>query len=112
MAQIHTKTIYWVDLRGYPISPKIFPSLVNLEHLMICNVCFMEEWQKYLSIASFPNLQYLKPSYLSCVEHQLVEKSHGNILKINTVYGNIIEILYILKNYSRQLLEIVQRLKN
>ena len=44
----------------------------------------MQEWKKYLSIASFPNLKHLKTSYLSnCNDYMLVEKSHGDILGIS-----------------------------
>src|ERR1041384_2549550 len=48
----------------YSISPKIFPSLINLEYLKIWDgFSNTKEWEKYLSIASSPNLQYLKTSY-------------------------------------------------
>ena len=49
----------------------------------------MQEWKEYLSIASFPNLQYLRTFYLPfCTEYALVEKTNGNIIEIKVTYDN------------------------
>jgi hypothetical protein len=77
------------------ISPKILPSLINLESLEIDGRAMnkenvelhIKEWRKYLSLASFPNLQYLKTDWPFFREHLLIEKSNGNILEIR-IYRN------------------------
>ncbi|RIA98933.1 hypothetical protein C1645_866145 [Glomus cerebriforme] len=68
------------------LSPKFLPSLINLEYLKLndesynANIC---EWKKYLSIASLPNLQYLKIKMITSWNYfELIEKSLGNILEI------------------------------
>ncbi|RIA91543.1 hypothetical protein C1645_767294, partial [Glomus cerebriforme] len=73
-----------------PFSPKFLPSLKNLQYLEIKDGYETnenkewQEWKKYLSIASFPNLLYLRTSYFPCYEdYMLIEKSHGNLLEIN-----------------------------
>ncbi|RIA91544.1 hypothetical protein C1645_767297 [Glomus cerebriforme] len=73
-----------------PFSPKFLPSLINLQYLEIKNgyetneSTEWQEWKKYLSIASFPNLQFLRTSYFPCYEdYMLIENSHGNLLEIN-----------------------------
>ncbi|CAB5204335.1 unnamed protein product [Rhizophagus irregularis] len=44
----------------------------------------MKEWEKYLSISSFPNLQHLETTYLPFYnDYMLIEKSNGRILEIN-----------------------------
>ncbi|RIA80156.1 hypothetical protein C1645_839220 [Glomus cerebriforme] len=82
------------------LSPKFLPSLINLQHLELYNDCGheidnsleMQEWDKYLSITSFPNLQYLEIAFLpSCKDYMLIEKSHGNILEINIYRSYIIQ---------------------
>ena len=64
-----------------PLSPKFLPSLINLECLSLYNYdgygvdrenVGMQEWNKYLSIASFPNLN----------DYKMVERSHGIILAV------------------------------
>ncbi|EXX74016.1 uncharacterized protein OCT59_026033 [Rhizophagus irregularis] len=54
------------------LSPKFLLSLINLEQLklIIERRCYsseqdIQEWKKYLLIASFPKLQYLETQYLS-----------------------------------------------
>ncbi|RIA91542.1 hypothetical protein C1645_116470 [Glomus cerebriforme] len=73
-----------------PFSPKFLPSLINLQYLEIKDGYEInestewQEWKKYLSIASFPNLQYLRTASFPCYEdYMLIEKSHGNLLEIN-----------------------------
>ncbi|GBC12232.2 hypothetical protein GLOIN_2v1773116 [Rhizophagus irregularis DAOM 181602=DAOM 197198] len=72
------------------LSPKFLLSLINLEQLklIIERRCYsseqdIQEWKKYLLIASFPKLQYLETQYLSphgvC---RLIENSQ-NIKEIN-----------------------------
>jgi hypothetical protein len=82
------------------LSPKFFPLLINLQYLELNNNDYelfldesieMQEWDEYLSIASFPNLQYLETAFLpSCKDYMLIEKSHGNILEIN-IYRSYID---------------------
>ncbi|GBC01439.1 hypothetical protein RclHR1_00420001 [Rhizophagus clarus] len=81
------------------LSPKFLPSLINLQYLELNNDCGLEidesvemqEWDQYLSIASFPNLRYLETAFLpSCKDYMLIEKSHGNILEIN-IYRSYID---------------------
>ncbi|RIA86514.1 hypothetical protein C1645_740801 [Glomus cerebriforme] len=72
------------------ISPKFLPSLINLQYLELYNkieleeeIVEMEEWENYLSISTFPNLQYIKTLFLPiCSDYKLIEKSHENILEI------------------------------
>ncbi|GBC21727.2 hypothetical protein GLOIN_2v1511704 [Rhizophagus irregularis DAOM 181602=DAOM 197198] len=76
-----------------PISPKFLLSLKYLKHLELNNDHGyeyynegkeMQEWRKYLSIVSFPELQYLKISYLpNYDDYKLIEKSHQGLLEIN-----------------------------
>ncbi|RGB41389.1 hypothetical protein C1646_810712 [Rhizophagus diaphanus] len=76
-----------------PISPKFLLSLKYLKHLELNNDngyefydegIEMQEWRKYLSIVSFPELQYLKISYLpNYDDYKLIEKSHQGLLEIN-----------------------------
>ncbi|EXX60331.1 uncharacterized protein OCT59_010104 [Rhizophagus irregularis] len=74
------------------LSPKFLPSLINLQHLELKNFSafnvmdiFREsEWEVSLSLASFPNLQYLETVFLPfSIECDLIEKSNGNILDID-----------------------------
>jgi hypothetical protein len=75
------------------ISPKFLSSLKNLKYLELSNdndyefyneSIEMKEWKNYLSNASFPDLQYLKISYLPYYnDYKLVEKSHESLLEIN-----------------------------
>ncbi|PKC54104.1 hypothetical protein RhiirA1_477959 [Rhizophagus irregularis] len=78
------------------LSPKILTSLINLQHLeiisdadftLILGGSTMEVWDEYLSIASFPNLQYLEIYFNTDLfitkDYMLIEKSNGNILEIN-----------------------------
>ncbi|GBB97053.1 hypothetical protein RclHR1_02900016 [Rhizophagus clarus] len=77
------------------LSPKILPSLKNLESLELDGRAMnkesielqIKEWRKYLSISTFPNLQYLKTDWPFFREHLLIEKSNGNILEIR-IYRN------------------------
>jgi hypothetical protein len=71
------------------LPPEFLPSLTNLQHLELIN--FYDDfgkrvgkWKEYLSIASFPNLQYLKTDQLtSTMNYKLIEKSHKNISEID-----------------------------
>ncbi|PKC57859.1 hypothetical protein RhiirA1_471844 [Rhizophagus irregularis] len=73
------------------LSPKLFLSLTNLIYLKFISSYYnnnnkqeLQELQKYLSIASFPNLLYLKTEYLPRHEVcMLIENSHGNIKNID-----------------------------
>ncbi|GBC02515.1 hypothetical protein RclHR1_04660008 [Rhizophagus clarus] len=79
-----------IILRGVLLSPKLFLSLINLEYLKVkvesnlYSKQSVQELQKYLSICSFPKLQYLKVQYLPphgiC---KLIENSHENIKEIS-----------------------------
>lgn len=80
-----------ISLTVISLSPDFFPSLMNLRCLRLHNsdlLCDesveMKEWEKYLSISSFPNLQHLETTYLPFNnECLLIEKSNGKILEIN-----------------------------
>lgn len=74
------------------IPPTFFPSLANLQYLTLYNDddgefydnIKWQEWELYLSMTFFPNLQYLKTSYLpSNIECLIIERSGGKILEIN-----------------------------
>lgn len=76
------------------ISPIFIPSLTNIQYLALNNECGelyesvekWREWEHYLNMSSFPNLQYLEtlymPSDITCL---IIEKSGMNIseIKIN-----------------------------
>ncbi|PKK70800.1 hypothetical protein RhiirC2_779229 [Rhizophagus irregularis] len=92
------------------LSPKILTSLINLQHLeLISNEKFvlilggstMNDWDEYISIVSFPNLQYLKIYFdtdLSITkDYILIEKSNGNILEINILKQNFHDPIYTKK---------------
>ncbi|PKC08358.1 hypothetical protein RhiirA5_500029 [Rhizophagus irregularis] len=71
------------------IFTKFFPSLINLEYLKLYYCYHSKEYkqklQKYLSIASFPRLQYLKVHFLPYHDVcKLIENSHENIKEIST----------------------------
>ncbi|RIA98970.1 hypothetical protein C1645_812149 [Glomus cerebriforme] len=97
------------------LSPKFLPSLVNLQYLDLCNDNGnkldkgseeMQEWEKYISIASFSNLQHLKTKYLPFYnEYILVERSNGNILEIEKYLINKNMNL----NYSEKLIKSIIR---
>ncbi|PKY35576.1 hypothetical protein RhiirB3_456560, partial [Rhizophagus irregularis] len=61
-------TLKRFSLENVLLSLKFLPSLINLEQLKLKleNYCYLSEkdWKKYLLIASFPKLQYLKAQYL------------------------------------------------
>ncbi|RIA87404.1 hypothetical protein C1645_854712 [Glomus cerebriforme] len=88
------------------LSPKFLPSLVNLQYLVLNDerygvrneIVEIEEWEKYLSISSFPNLQYLETANLPppCKDYTLIEKSNGNILEIY-IYRECQDIIYTKK---------------
>ncbi|PKY45306.1 hypothetical protein RhiirA4_459845 [Rhizophagus irregularis] len=74
------------------ISPTFFPSLANLQYLILYNdddgefynSIKWKEWELYLRMSFFPNLQYLETSYLPCnIECLIIERSGGKILEIN-----------------------------
>ncbi|PKY47442.1 hypothetical protein RhiirA4_462629 [Rhizophagus irregularis] len=73
------------------LSPKFFSSLTNLIYLKFISRYYnnnneqeLQELQRCLSIASFPNLLYLKTKYLPRHEVcMLIENSHGNIKNID-----------------------------
>jgi hypothetical protein len=76
-------------IRNASLSPKFFSLLINLKYLKFTysyynNEQEIQELKRYLSIASFPKLQYLKSDCLPrlgiCM---IIENSHGNIKKIN-----------------------------
>ncbi|PKK77468.1 hypothetical protein RhiirC2_771301 [Rhizophagus irregularis] len=73
------------------ISPTFFPSLENLQYLILYNdddgefynSIKWQEWELYLRTSFFPNLQYLETSYLPCnIECLIIERSGGKILEI------------------------------
>ncbi|RGB40955.1 hypothetical protein C1646_752721 [Rhizophagus diaphanus] len=80
-----------ISLTENSLSPNFFPSLINLRCLRLHNSKIlydgsveMKEWEKYLSISSFPNLQHLETTYLPFYnDYMLIEKSNGKILEIN-----------------------------
>ncbi|RGB34916.1 hypothetical protein C1646_759963 [Rhizophagus diaphanus] len=74
------------------ISPTFFPSLTNLQYLILYNdddgefynSIKWQEWELYLRMSFFPNLQYLETSYLPCnIECLIIERSGGKISEIN-----------------------------
>ncbi|PKC60135.1 hypothetical protein RhiirA1_468464 [Rhizophagus irregularis] len=74
------------------ISPSFFPSLTNLQYLILYNdddgefynSIIWQEWELYLRTSFFPNLQYLETSYLPCnIEYLIIERSGGKISEIN-----------------------------
>jgi hypothetical protein len=76
------------------LSPKFLPSLINLQHLEFTNsmnmlkreIIEIQEWENYLSIASLPNLRYIKTGLCLPIrnDYKLIENSHGgNIREIN-----------------------------
>ncbi|PKY46185.1 hypothetical protein RhiirA4_460998 [Rhizophagus irregularis] len=74
------------------ISPSFFPSLANLQYLILYNdddgefynSINWQEWELYLRTSFFPNLQYLETSYLPCnIEYLIIERSGGKISEIN-----------------------------
>ncbi|RGB31129.1 hypothetical protein C1646_764453 [Rhizophagus diaphanus] len=73
------------------LSPIVIPSLENIQHLVLNNSCGesyrsvkWDEWEHYLSTASFPNLQYLETLYLPIsIIRLIIEKSDKNISEIN-----------------------------
>jgi hypothetical protein len=74
-------------LNNVLLPPKFFPSLINLEHLELeiekqyySDQDDVQKLQNYLSISSFPKLQYLKVKYLLArVVCKLIENSLGSI---------------------------------
>ncbi|RIA90120.1 hypothetical protein C1645_876312 [Glomus cerebriforme] len=75
------------------LSPKFLPSLKNLRNLQLRNlverIVKRQEWETYLSISSFPNLQSLETLNLSIHNDcMIIEKSHGNILEIK-IFRNV-----------------------
>ncbi|GBB89116.1 hypothetical protein RclHR1_01580017 [Rhizophagus clarus] len=97
------------------ISPKFLPSLINLQHLELKNIyghdndrmdIFKEyEWAYSLSLASFPNLQYLETAFLPfSKECDLIEKSNGSILDIDICrMNNNIEGI----GYNKKLIKVI-----
>ncbi|CAB4446016.1 unnamed protein product [Rhizophagus irregularis] len=82
-------TLKQIILKKISFSPKFFPSLINLEYLKLYYCYHSKEYkqklQKYLSIASFPRLQYLKVHFLPYHDVcKLIENSHENIKEIST----------------------------
>ncbi|GBC37992.2 hypothetical protein GLOIN_2v1774410 [Rhizophagus irregularis DAOM 181602=DAOM 197198] len=69
------------------LSPKFFSSLTNLVYLKFISSYYnnnKQELQRYLSIAFFSKLLYLKTEYLPRHEVcMLIENSHGNIKNIS-----------------------------
>ncbi|RGB34930.1 hypothetical protein C1646_759985 [Rhizophagus diaphanus] len=74
------------------ISPSFFPSLTNLQYLILYNdddcgfynSIKWQEWEIYLRMSFFPSLQYLETSYLPCnIEYLIIERSGGKISEIN-----------------------------
>uniref|UniRef100_U9SKX7 F-box domain-containing protein n=1 Tax=Rhizophagus irregularis (strain DAOM 181602 / DAOM 197198 / MUCL 43194) TaxID=747089 RepID=U9SKX7_RHIID len=73
------------------ISPIVIPSLENIQHLVLNNICGesyrsakWDEWEHNLSTASFPNLQYLETLYLPIsIIRLIIEKSGKDISEIN-----------------------------
>jgi hypothetical protein len=73
------------------ISPIVIPSLENIQHLVLNNICGesyrsakWDEWEHYLSTASFPNLQYLETLYLPIsIIRLIIERSGKDISEIN-----------------------------
>ncbi|RGB30583.1 hypothetical protein C1646_671600 [Rhizophagus diaphanus] len=61
----------------------------------------MKDWDEYLSITSFPNLEYLKirdhhlTSFIK--DYMLIEKSYGNILEINILKEKVHDPIYTKK---------------
>src|SRR5947207_14486103 len=57
----------------------------------------MQEWEKYLLLASFPNLQYLNTSFLPFFnEYALVEKTNGKLIDIDISHYN--DIAYVMNS--------------
>ncbi|POG73003.1 hypothetical protein GLOIN_2v1773116 [Rhizophagus irregularis DAOM 181602=DAOM 197198] len=91
------------------LSPKFLLSLINLEQLklIIERRCYsseqdIQEWKKYLLIASFPKLQYLETQYLS-PHGVLIAKNCPNIerLSINTYLKNLGGVKEIILNCNK-----------
>ncbi|GBB99206.1 hypothetical protein RclHR1_03450001 [Rhizophagus clarus] len=84
-------TINKLNLRSVKIIPPSFlTSLTNLKTISIYNdydsdVSTREEFQNYLAISEFPELQILCINGLSCFKESatLVEKTRGNISHVN-----------------------------
>ncbi|CAB5396062.1 unnamed protein product [Rhizophagus irregularis] len=78
------------------VSPLILTSFIKLEKGLFYNYSNneydkeIEEFQRYLKILEFPDLQYLEIEHLSCFKELslLIEKSKGNILEINIYTKN------------------------
>jgi hypothetical protein len=78
------------------VSPLILTSFIKVEKGLFYNYPNneynkeIEEFQRYLEILEFPDLQYLKIEHLSCFKELslLIEKSKGNILEINIYTKN------------------------
>ncbi|RGB40641.1 hypothetical protein C1646_753079 [Rhizophagus diaphanus] len=92
------------------LSPEILTSMINLQYLqiisdedftLILGGSTMEVWDKYLSIASFPNLQYLEIYFNAKLyftnDYMLIEKSNGNILEINIQKERVYDPIYTKK---------------
>jgi hypothetical protein len=63
-------------------------SFVNLRELTLCHhnqTNDVKEYQEYLGIASFPDLQVLTIEHLACFKElsMLIDKTNGNILKVD-----------------------------
>jgi hypothetical protein len=77
------------------ITPIFFSILTNLKSLVLNNDVGQfdrsvnwQEWVYYLSIASFPNLEYVETTYLPLIiETLIIEKSGGNIVEIDIRYS-------------------------
>ncbi|PKC75717.1 hypothetical protein RhiirA1_448506 [Rhizophagus irregularis] len=78
------------------VSPLILTSFIKLEKGLFYNYSNneydkeIEEFQRYMKILEFPDLQYLEIEHLSCFKELslLIEKSKGNILEINIYTKN------------------------
>ncbi|GES78731.1 hypothetical protein GLOIN_2v1545329 [Rhizophagus clarus] len=78
------------------VSPLTLTSFIKLEKGLFYNFPNneydkeIEEFQRYLKILEFPDLQYLEIEHLSCFKELslLIEKSKGNILEINIYTKN------------------------
>ncbi|GBC09205.1 hypothetical protein RclHR1_08690008 [Rhizophagus clarus] len=119
-------TLQEIELVGPSVTsllPKFLPLLKNLRSLKLCNELYdvseeSQEWEKYLSISSFPNLQYLETEYLpfynDCL---LIEKSHGNILEINisqdsnSIYHYTKKLINTIINYNSNIERLIINIK-
>ncbi|PKY30984.1 hypothetical protein RhiirB3_448351, partial [Rhizophagus irregularis] len=102
-------TLKRFTLENVILSPKFLLSLINLEQLMLIieRRCYsseqdIQEWKKYLLIASFSKLQYLETQYLSPYG-VLIAKNCPNIerLSINTYFKNLGGVKEIILNCNK-----------